>query len=117
MLNQLKKSASAMGKVTKLQAQQAKIKKLLSGVNGLGKSKNGEVTVIKNQEAISELNISPRLIEFVYQNFTSQGKGDTMLSKSIIEAVKEADQDLQNKTAQAIQTSDIDIASMMDMLN
>ena len=117
MLNQLKKSASAMSKATKLQAQQAKIKKLLSSVNGFGKSKNGEVTVTKNQESILELNISPRLIEFVYQNFTSQGKGDTMLSKSIIEAVKEADGDLQKKVAEAIQTSDIDIASMMDMLN
>jgi DNA-binding protein YbaB len=91
MLQNIKNAASLIPKANKVAQQQKKLEELLSSIRVTGQSKNGKVVVvITGGQKIVEIKIDPSLIQFVYENFTTQGKEDSMMSKSIIEAVDDA---------------------------
>jgi DNA-binding protein YbaB len=116
MLNNLKKTASLVSSANKAKQQQEKLQKLLMSIRVTGTSKNKKVTVaITGEQKIIEINIDPTLIAFVYENFTSQNKEDTMLSKSIIEAVDDAISKVQGEVVKKM-TESGSIDDLMSML-
>lgn len=119
MLNGLKNVggvAQNAGNIMQLRAQQEKLQKMLAGIRVTGTSKNGKVTVtITGEQKIVEVNIDPALIRFVYENFISQNKPDTMMSKAIIEAVDDAVSKVQTEVVKQLQASG-GINDLMGML-
>jgi DNA-binding protein YbaB len=94
-INKMTQAAGNFGQgaanTTKLMGQQQKLQKIVSEVRVKGKSKNGKVEATVNGEnRLVELIIDPALIRFVYENFISQGKPDTMLNKAVMEAIEDA---------------------------
>ncbi|NJK71607.1 hypothetical protein HC864_00185 [Candidatus Gracilibacteria bacterium] len=117
MLQGIKNTANMMNQARKAKAQQDKLSKLLSSIQVSGISKNGKVTVtITGEQKIVDIKIDPTLIEFVYENFTSQNKEDTMLAKSIIESTEDAISKVQGEVVKKMQeTGSID--DLMGMLS
>ncbi len=117
MLKGIKNTANMMNQARKAKAQQDKLSKLLSGIQVSGVSKNAKVTVtITGEQKIVDIKIDPSLIEFVYENFISQKKEDTLLSKSIIEATEDAISKVQGEVVKKMQeTGSLD--DLMGMLS
>lgn len=104
MLNNIKNAASLMANTNKVRQQQAKISTLLASIRVSGTSKNSRVTVvITGEQKIVDIQIDPALINFVYENYTSQNKTDSVLSKSIMEAVEDAISKVQKEIAKKMQ--------------
>jgi DNA-binding protein YbaB len=117
MLKGIKNTANMMNQARKAKAQQDKLSKLLSGIQVSGVSKNGKVTVtITGEQKIVAINIDPTLIAFVYENFTSQNKEDTQLSKSIIEATEDAIGRVQGEVVKKMQETG-SLEDLMGMLS
>lgn len=116
MLNNLKKTAGLVSSANKAKAQQEKLQKLLMSIRVTGASKNKKISVtITGEQKIVEILIDPALIAFVYENFTSQSKEDTMLAKSIIEAVDDAIGKVQGEVVKKM-TATGSIDDLMSML-
>ncbi len=114
MLGNLKDTANLVSNVNKVRQQQAKLQSLLASIRVTGQSKNSKVTVvITGEQKIVEIKIDPALINFVYENFTSQGQEDKMLSKSIMEAVEDAISQVQNEVVKKMQET----GSMEDLMS
>jgi DNA-binding protein YbaB len=104
MLNNIKNAAGLMANANKVRQQQQKISALLSSIRVSGVSKNSRVSVvITGEQKIVDIQIDPSLINFVYENYTSQNKTDSVLSKSIIEAVENAISKVQKEIATKMQ--------------
>ena len=104
MLNNIKNAASLMANTNKVRQQQAKISTLLASIRVSGTSKNSRVTVvITGEQKIVDIQIDPALINFVYENYTSQNKTDSVLSKSIMEGVEDAISKVQKEIAKKMQ--------------
>jgi DNA-binding protein YbaB len=120
MLGNLKDTANLVSNVNKVRQQQAKLQSLLASIRVTGQSKNSKVTVvITGEQKIVEIKIDPALINFVYENFTSQGQEDKMLSKSIMEAVEDAISQVQNEVVKKMQETGSmeDLMSMLQTAN
>jgi nucleoid-associated protein EbfC len=116
MLQNIKNSANLISNAQKVKQQQEKLQKLLSSIRVTGTSKNGKVTaVITGEQKIISITIDPSLIAFVYENFTSQNKEDTMMSKSIIEAVDDAISKVQGEVVKKMQETG-SLGDLMSML-
>ncbi len=113
MFKGVKNAAKMVSSANKAKKQQEKLQKLLSSVKVTGNSKNEKVSVvITGDQKIQKITIDPALISFVYENFTSQGKEDSMMSKSIIEAVDDAIGKVQGEVVKKVQES----GSMGDLM-
>jgi DNA-binding protein YbaB len=109
-------TVSAASNAMKLKSQQEKLQKLLASIRVTGVSKNGKVTVtITGEQKIVEINIDPALIKFVYENFTSQDKPDTMMSRAIVEAVDDAVSKVQMEVVKKMQETG-SLEDLMSML-
>ena len=120
MLQNIKNTAGLIANANKIKQQQEKLQKLLSSIRVTGASKNGKVTsVITGEQKIIEIKIDPSLVQFVYENFTSQGKEDTMMSKSIVEAVDDAIAKVQGEVVKKMQETGSlgDLMSMLQAAN
>ena len=116
MLNNLKNAGNLINNANQVRQQQAKLQKLLSEIRVTGTSKNGRVTVvITGEQKIIEINIDPGLIKFVFENFISVNKPDTMLSKAIIEAVDDAISKVQGEVVKKMQETG-SLGDLMSML-
>ncbi len=116
MLNNLKNAGNLMNNANQVRQQQARLQKLLSEIRVTGTSKNGRVTVtITGEQKIIDINIDPALIKFVYENFISASKPDTMLAKSIIEAVDDAISKVQGEVVKKMQETG-SLGDLMSML-
>jgi DNA-binding protein YbaB len=119
MLGKLKDTANAIGNMSKMKTQQDKLQKILSSVQVKGTSKNGKVSVIVtgDQKIVpNSLVIDPTLITFVYENYTSQGKEDQLLSKSATEAIEDAMNKVQPEVVKKMQETG-SINDLMGMLS
>lgn len=116
MLQGAKNAAGLMNNARKAKKQQEKLQKILSSIKVKGTSKNGKVeATITGEQKIVDIKIDPALITFVHENFTSQGKEDSMLSKSIIEAVDDAISKVQGEIVKKIQETG-SLGDLMGML-
>ncbi len=116
MFNGIKNAANTISNVNKVRQQQAKLQKLLSEISVSGVSKNGKVTaIITGEQKIKEIKIEPELITFVQENFVAQDKEDTLLAKSIIEAVEDAISKVQGEVVKKMQETD-SLGDLMGML-
>jgi DNA-binding protein YbaB len=116
MLQNLQKTGSMISNANKIRQQQAKLQKLLASIKIQGTSKNGKVVVtITGEQKIVDIQIDPSLIKFVYENFVSAGKPDSMLAKAIIEAVDDAISKVQAEVVKKMQESG-SIGDLMSML-
>lgn len=114
MLDNLKNAGSMIQNANKLKQQQDKLQKMLSTIRVNGQSKNQKVTVtITGEQKIVNIKIDPELVNFVYENFTSQGKEDSMMSKSIIEAVDDGISKVQGEVVKKMQET----GSMGDLMS
>lgn len=116
MLQNLKNAGNLVNNANQVRQQQAKLQKLLSEIRVTGSSKNSKVTVtITGEQKIVDIIIDPALIKFVYENFISADKPDTMLSKSIIEAVDDAISKVQGEVVKKMQETG-SLGDLMSML-
>jgi DNA-binding protein YbaB len=116
MLGNIKNTAGMLSNANKVRQQQAKLQELLSSIQIVGVSKNKKVEVtITGEQKIIDIKIDPSLVNFVYENFTSQGKEDTMMSKSIIEAVDDAISKVQGEVVKKMQETG-SINDLMSMI-
>lgn len=116
MLNNLKNAGSSINNFNQARQQQARLQKILSEIRVTGTSKNGKVSVtITGEQKIVDIVIDPALIKFVYENFISVDKPDTMLSKAIMEAVEDAMSKVQGKIVEKMQETG-SIGDLMSML-
>jgi len=114
--NNIKNAGGLVGGVNKVRQQQEKLQKLLSEIRVTGTSKNSKVTVtITGEQKIVDIVIDPALIKFVYENFISADKPDTMLAKSIIEAVDDAISKVQGEVVKKMQETG-SLGDLMSML-
>jgi len=104
MLDKIKNVSSMIQSANKLKQQQEKLQKILSTIRVNGQSKNQKVTVtITGEQKIVNIQIAPELINFVYENFTSQGKEESMLAKAIMEAFEDAISKVQGEVVKKMQ--------------
>jgi DNA-binding protein YbaB len=104
MLDKIKNVSSMIQTANKLKQQQEKLQKILSTIRVNGQSKNQKVTVtITGEQKIVNIRIEPELINFVYENFTSQGKEESMLAKAIMEAFEDAISKVQGEVVKKMQ--------------
>jgi len=104
MLDKIKNVSSMIQTANKLKQQQERLQKILSTVRVNGQSKNQKVTVtITGEQKIVNIQIAPELINFVYENFTSQGKEESMLAKAIMEALEDAISKVQGEVVKKMQ--------------
>lgn len=116
MLGGIKNTASTLSNMNKMKQQQDKLQKLLASVSVSGVSKNGKVIVtMTGDQKIVDIKIDPTIIEFVYKNFVSEGKEDTLLSKSIMEALEDAMPKIQGEVMKKMQETG-GIQDFMSML-
>ena len=116
MMKGIQDKANMVKTANDMRKQQAKFQKLLAEISVTGTSKNGKVTVIVGgDQKIQNIKIDPELIKFVYENFTSQGQEDNIMSKSIVEAVDDAISKVQTEVVKKIQESG-NIGDLMGML-
>ncbi len=104
MLDKIKNVSSMIQTANKLKQQQERLQKILATIRVNGQSKNQKVTVtITGEQKIVNIRVEPELINFVYENFTSQGKEETMLSKAIMEAFEDAISKVQGEVVKKMQ--------------
>jgi DNA-binding protein YbaB len=104
MLDKIKNVSSMIQTANKLKQQQERLQKILSTIRVNGQSKNQKVTVtITGEQKIANIQIAPELINFVYENFTSQGKEESMLAKAIMEAFEDAISKVQGEVVKKMQ--------------
>ncbi len=104
MLDKIKNVSSMIQTANKLKQQQERLQKILSTIRVNGQSKNQKVTVtITGEQKIVNIQIAPELINFVYENFTSQGKEEGMLAKAIMEAFEDAISKVQGEVVKKMQ--------------
>ena len=104
MLDKIKNVSSMIQTANKLKQQQERLQKILSTIRVNGQSKNQKVTVtITGEQKIVNIQIAPELINFVYENFTSQGKEESMLAKAIMEAFEDAISKVQGEVVKKMQ--------------
>jgi len=104
MLDKIKNVSSMIQTANKLKQQQERLQKILSTIRVNGQSKNQKVTVtITGEQKIVNIQIAPELISFVYENFTSQGKEESMLAKAIMEAFEDAISKVQGEVVKKMQ--------------
>ena len=116
MLSKIQGTGQAVSKMADLKSKQDKLQKLLAGIRVVGVSKNGKVTVtMTGEQKIVDINIDPALVKFVYENLISAGKPDTMMSKSIMEAVDDATSRVQSKVVEEMQRTN-SMGDLMGML-
>jgi DNA-binding protein YbaB len=116
MFQGIKNTAGALANANKMKAQQEKLQKLLNSVRVGGISKNGKVSVIlTGDQKVVDIKIDPSLIAFVYENFTSLQKEDTLLAKSIMEAMEDATSKVQTEVVKKMQETG-SLGDMMSML-
>lgn len=116
MLSKLQGGASNMGKMAEAVAKRDKLTKMLASIKVTGVSKNGKVTAtITGDQKIDAINIDPSLIKFVYENFVVNGKPDTMMSRSIMEAIEDAMSKVQQEVMVKMQESN-SLGDLMSML-
>ncbi len=114
MLDKIKNMGSMIQTANKLKQQQDRLQKILSGIRVNGQSKNQKVTVtLTGEQKIVAIKIDPDLIKFVYENFTSQGKEEQIMSKSIMEAVEDAISKVQGEVVKKMQET----GSMKDLMS
>lgn len=117
MFNNIKKTAGIVSNANKVKQQRDKLSKLLSTIRVTGQSKNKKVTVsITGEQTIVDIVIDPSLINFVYENFTSQDKPDTMLNKSIMEAITDGLGKVQEAVVKKMQEDASSMSDLMSML-
>jgi DNA-binding protein YbaB len=117
MFSNIKKTASVVSNANKVKQQRDKLSKLLSSIRVTGQSKNKKVTVtLTGEQNIVDIFIDPSLINFVYENFTSQDKEDTMLNKSIMEAIADGLSKVQEAVVKKMQEDSSNIGDLMSML-
>lgn len=117
MFNGIKKTAGIVSNANKVKQQRDKLAKLLSTIRVTGQSKNKKITVtITGEQNIVDVVIDPSLINFVYENFTSQNKPDTMLGKSFMEAVSDGLSKVQAAVVKKMQEDAGSIDDLMSML-
>ena len=105
-----------MGKMAEAVAKRDKLTKMLASIKVTGVSKNGKVTAtITGDQKIDAINIDPSLIKFVYENFVVNGKPDTMMSRSIMEAIEDAMSKVQQEVMVKTQESN-SLGDLMSML-
>jgi DNA-binding protein YbaB len=89
-----------------MRQKQAKYQKMLDEVRVTGSSKNGKVTVIvSGSQKVVSITIDPALVKFVYENFISMDKEDTMMNRAILEAIDDALSRLQIEIVKKMQES------------
>jgi DNA-binding protein YbaB len=116
MFNGIKKTAGALAQANKLRSQQQAMTKMLNSVRVTGASKNSKVSVtITGDQKVVDIAIDPSLITFVHENFTSQGKEDTMLSKAIMEAIEDANTKVQQAVVKKMQEEG-NLSELMSMM-
>jgi DNA-binding protein YbaB len=116
MLSKLQGGANNMGKMAEAMAKRDKLTKMLASIKVTGVSKNGKVTAtITGDQKIDAINIDPSLIKFVYENFVANGKPDTMMSRSIMEAIEDAMSKVQQEVMVKMQESN-SLGDLMSML-
>jgi len=104
MLAKIKNVSSMIQTANQLKQQQERLQKILSTIRVNGQSKNQKVTVtITGEQKIVNIQIAPELINFVYENFTSQGKEESMLAKAIMEAFEDAISKVQGEVVKKMQ--------------
>ena len=104
MLDKIKNVSSMIQIANKLKQQQERLQKILSTIRVNGQSKNQKVTVtITGEQKIVNIQIAPVFINFVYENFTSQGKEESMLAKAIMEAFEDAISKVQGEVVKKMQ--------------
>jgi len=104
MLDKIKNVSSMIQSANKLKQQQERLQKILATIRVNGQSKNQKVTVtITGEQKIVNIQIAPELINFVYENFTSQGKEESMLAKAIVEAFEDAISKVQGEVVKKMQ--------------
>jgi DNA-binding protein YbaB len=109
MLNKIQQANQAM-------QQRQKLQKLLSEIRVTGQSKNSKVTVtMTGDQKIVDITIDPSLIKFVHDNFIVADRPDTMMGKSIIEAVDDAITKVQTEVVKKMQENG-GLSDLMDML-
>jgi DNA-binding protein YbaB len=117
MFNNIKKTAGLVSNAHKIKQQRDKLSKLLSSIRVTGTSKNGKVTAtLTGEQTIVDINIDPSLINFVYENFTSKDKEDTMLKKSIMEAISDGLSKVQEAVVKKMQEDSSSMGDLMSML-
>lgn len=98
-----------------MRKKQAKYQAMLEEVKVTGTSKNGKVKVVVNgTQKVEKITIDPELVEFVYENFISQKKEDTMMSKAILESIDDALSKLQMEIVKKMQENG-GIGELMEM--
>ena len=120
MLDNLKKAGKAVSSVNDARQQQAKLQALLTEIQVTGYSKNKKVAyTVRGDQTFVKIEIEPALIKFVYENFIANDKPDTILSKSIAEAVDDAMSKVQGEVVKKIQESGSmgDLMSMLQAAN
>ncbi len=120
MFQGIKNTANALGNLNKMKAQQDKLQKLLASVQVQGKSKNGKVTAtLTGDQKIQNITIDPSLISFVYENYISKDVEDSLLNKSIMEAVDDAMSKVQGEVVKKMQETGSmgDLMGMLQGLN
>jgi DNA-binding protein YbaB len=116
MFQGIKNAANTLSNANKMKAQQAKMQAILDSVRVTGTSKNGKVkATVSGSQVILALDIDPALITFVQENFIALGKEDTLLSKSVIEAVADATTKVQPEVIKKMQESG-SLGDLMSML-
>lgn len=117
MFQNIKKTAGLVSNANKIKQQRDKLSKLLSSIKVTGQSKNKKVTVtLTGEQNIVDIKIDPSLINFVYENFTSKDKEDTMLNKSIMEAIADGLGKVQQAVVKKMQEDSNNIGDLMSML-
>lgn len=116
MLNKIQGTGQAVSKMADLKSKQDKLQKLLADIRVSGVSKNGKVTVtMTGEQKIIDITIDPALVKFVFENLISIGKPDTMMSRSIMEAVDDATSRVQAKVVEEMQRTN-SMGDLMGML-
>jgi DNA-binding protein YbaB len=116
MFQGIKNTANMLSNANKMKAQQAKMQAILDSVVVTGSSKNSKVTArVSGSQKILDLKIEPALITFVQENFIAEGKEDTLLAKSIMEAIDDAITKVQPEVIKKMQESG-SLGDLMSML-
>ena len=113
MLNGIKNAGNLASSANQAMQQRQKLQKLLSSIKVSGMSKNQKVKVtMSGDQKITNIEIDPALIKFVYENFVAADRPDTMMGKAIMEAVEDAINKVQVEVVKKMQ----DTGSLNDLM-
>lgn len=127
MLQSLKNTGSLISNAGKFRQQRAKLQKILQEIRVTGTSKNGKITVtITGEQKITDIQIDPALIKFVYENFfavesdpekqeENNQRGQRFFATPIMEAVEDAISKVQGEVVKKIQETG-SLGDLMSML-